>query len=76
MVDKKGGITIPRPFLKALNISGGDQVIVCIENDELRITTLKSPIARAQRRVRQYVETGASLVDELITERRAEAERE
>ena len=47
-----------------------------IEDDELRITTLKSRIERAQRLIRQHVKPGTSLVDELITKRREAARNE
>ena len=46
-----------------------------IEDDELRITTLKRRIKRAQRRVRRYIKPGRSLADELIAERREAAKR-
>jgi antitoxin PrlF len=44
-------------------------------DDELRITTLKNRIERAQRRIRRYVKPGRSLADELIAERRKAVER-
>jgi len=47
-----------------------------VDDGELRITTLKQRIERAQRRARQSVKPGVSLVDELIAERREEAKRE
>ena len=47
-----------------------------IEDDELRITTLKRRLKRAQRRIRQYVKPGRSLVNELLAERREAAQRE
>jgi hypothetical protein len=47
-----------------------------IEDDELRITTLKRNIARAQRLVRKHVKPGTSLVDELIAKRREAARNE
>ena len=39
------------------------------EDAELRITTLKRRLNRAQRRIRQYVKPGRSLADEPIAER-------
>ena len=38
------------------------------EDAELRITTRKRRLIRAQRRIRQYVKPGRSLADELIAE--------
>lgn len=47
-----------------------------LESHELRITTLKHRIARAQRLVRKYVKPDVSLVNELIAERRKAARKE
>ena len=75
-VNENGRIVIPASFRKALGINAGDEVVLRIEDDELRISTLKRRIERARRLVRQHVKGGASLVDELIAERREAAKRE
>jgi AbrB family looped-hinge helix DNA binding protein len=75
-VNENGRVVIPASYRKALGIKAGDEVILRMEDDELRITTMKRRIERAQRRVRQYVKPGVSLVDELIAERREAAKRE
>jgi AbrB family looped-hinge helix DNA binding protein len=72
-VNENGRVVIPAPFRKRLGINIGDEVVLRIENDELRITTLKRNLERAQRLVRKHVKPGASLVDELIRERREAA---
>jgi AbrB family looped-hinge helix DNA binding protein len=75
-VNENGRVVIPAAFRKALGIKPGDRVILSMEDDELRITTVKRRIERAQRRVRQYIKPGRSLVDELIADRRREAQNE
>jgi AbrB family looped-hinge helix DNA binding protein len=75
-VNENGRMVIPASFRKALGINAGDEVVLRLEEDELRITTLKSRIERAQRRVRGYAKAGRSLADELIAERREAAKRE
>jgi AbrB family looped-hinge helix DNA binding protein len=75
-INENGRIVIPASFRKALGVNPGDEVILSLEEDELRITTMKRRIERAQRRARQYVKPGVSLVDELIAERREAAKRE
>ena len=75
-VNENGRVVIPASFLKALGISAGDEVLLRIEDDELRITTLKRRLQRAQRLVRKHVKPGTSLVDELIAERREAARNE
>ena len=67
---------IPAAFRRALGINAGDEVVLRMEDDELRITTLKRRLERAQRLVRKHVKPGTSLVDELIAERREEAKNE
>ena len=75
-VNENGRVVIPASFRKALGINPGDQVIFRLDDDELRVTTMKKRIERAQRLVRKYVKPGVSLVDELIAERREAAKRE
>jgi len=75
-INENGRVVIPAAFRKALGIKAGDEVILRIEDDELRITTMKRRIERAQRLVRKYVKPGVSLVDELIAERREAAKNE
>jgi len=75
-VNENGRLVIPAEFRKALGINAGDEIVLRMEDDELRITTLKRRIERAQRLVRKHVKPGTSLVDELIAERREAAKRE
>jgi len=75
-VNQNGRVVIPSSFRKALGIHVGDEVLLRIEDDELRITTQQRRIQRAQRRARQFKKTGTSLVDELLAERRKAAKRE
>jgi AbrB family looped-hinge helix DNA binding protein len=75
-VNQNGRVVIPASYRKALGIKTGDEVILRMEDDELRITTMKRRLERAQRRIRQYVKPGVSLADELIAERREAAKRE
>ena len=75
-VNENGRVVIPSAFRKALGIEIGDEVVLRVEDDELRITTQQSRIQRAQQRARQYVKPGTSLVDELLAERRKAARRE
>ena len=75
-VNENGRVVIPASFRKALGINVGDEVVLRIEDDELRISTLKQRLERAQRLVRQHVKPGASLVDDLLAERREAARRE
>ena len=75
-INENGRVVIPASFRKRLGIRVGDEVVLQIQDDELRITTLKRTIERAQRLVRKHVKPGTSLVDELIAERREAARNE
>jgi len=75
-VNENGRVVIPSSFRKALGIEVGDEIVLRIEGDELRITTQHRRIQRAQRRARQYLKPGTSLVDELLAERRKAARHE
>jgi AbrB family looped-hinge helix DNA binding protein len=75
-VNESGRVVIPASYRKALGINVGDEVVLRIENDELRIMSLKRRLEQAQQRIRRYIKPGRSLADELIVERREAAKRE
>jgi AbrB family looped-hinge helix DNA binding protein len=75
-INENGRIVIPATFRKALGIHPGETVVLRIEGDELRITTLRQRVARAQHLIRKHVPSSKSLADELIAERRDAARRE
>ncbi len=75
-VNENGRVVIPASFRQALGIKAGDEVVLRVEDDELRITTMKHRIERARRLVRRHIKPGTSLVDDLIAERRKAAKRE
>jgi AbrB family looped-hinge helix DNA binding protein len=75
-VSQNGRVIIPAAFRKALGIQVGDEVIICVQDGELRITTMQRRIQRAQARARRYIKHGVSLVDELLAERRKAAKAE
>jgi hypothetical protein len=69
-------LVIPPPFRTELDIDVGDTVVVALKQGELCITSPREALRRAQELIRQYVPEGRSLADELLHERRIEAERE
>ncbi len=75
-MSQNGRIVIPAAFRKALGIDDGDDLVLRLQDGELRITTLQNRIQRAQERARRYVKAGSSPVDELLRERREAAKRE
>jgi AbrB family looped-hinge helix DNA binding protein len=73
-INRNGRVVIPASFRRALGINPGETVVLRLENDELRITTLRQRLANARQLVRARVPPTTSLADEIIAERR-EAER-
>lgn len=64
---------VPVKLRKALNIKAGDEVVIRLEEDSIRLIPVGQAVNLAQQMVRQYVPKGVSLVDELIQARREEA---
>ncbi len=75
-VGKSGRIILPAKLRKALEIHAGDEIVLRLEDGSIRLLPLRQAVALAQKNVRQYVPAGVSLVDDLLQQRRAEADRE
>ena len=75
-ISNSGRIIVPARFQKALKTQGGDEILLCLENDSIRLIPLRQAIELARKNIRQYVPEGVSLVEALIQELREEAEHE
>jgi AbrB family looped-hinge helix DNA binding protein len=77
-VTSGGRIVIPKEIRRTLGIRDGDEVLIRLDEamGEVCIATRRERLKRAQALVRSHVAKGRSLADELIRERRAEAENE
>ena len=75
-IGEGGRIVIPAAFRAALGMHVGDQVLLRVEDGELRVFTPLQGLRKAQALLRPYLPADRSLADELIAERRAEAARE
>ncbi|WP_242417583.1 AbrB/MazE/SpoVT family DNA-binding domain-containing protein [Sphingomonas panni] len=71
-----GKLVIPAIMRRELGISAGDTVLVDIDHGELRVRSINKALENARAILRRYVPEGVSLSEELIADRRAEAERE
>lgn len=71
-----GRLQIPADIRRTLGLNDGDEVRMEVVDGELRVRSFRETLARVQERLRPYVVPGVSIVDELIADRRAEAERE
>lgn len=70
-----GRVAIPAKFRTALGVKQGDEVVLVLEESEMRVLTPAEAVRRAQALVRRYA-SGKSLSKELLRERRQEARRE
>ena len=64
-----GRIVIPAAYRKALGIKAGDDVILRLEDQEIRLYSRKQALRRLQDRVAKVVSQNVSLADELLRER-------
>jgi bifunctional DNA-binding transcriptional regulator/antitoxin component of YhaV-PrlF toxin-antitoxin module len=72
-IGEGGRVVLPAVYRKALGVGVGDDVMVTLEDDGLRITTLAKALVRSQSLVKRYVKGKRSLSSELLRERRREA---
>lgn len=71
-----GRIVIPAEYRKALGLKPGDDVVLVLEGNEVRLVTPHQAVKRAQSLVRQYVSNSRALADDLIKDRRREVRLE
>jgi bifunctional DNA-binding transcriptional regulator/antitoxin component of YhaV-PrlF toxin-antitoxin module len=71
-----GRLVVPAAYRRALGVEVGDDLVLTLEAGELRITSLRRAVERAQARVRQHIPAGARLAEELLADRRGESSRE
>jgi|ERR1051326_347054 AbrB family looped-hinge helix DNA binding protein len=71
-----GRLVIPASFRAALGVDTGDTLLLRLEDGEIRVLTANTALRRSQQLLRPFLPEGRSLVDELVAERRAAAERE
>lgn len=71
-IGEKGRVVIPAEVRAVLGVSPGDEVLFVVEEGEVRLTTRREVVRRLRGAFR--APDGRSLTDELLAERRAEAE--
>jgi bifunctional DNA-binding transcriptional regulator/antitoxin component of YhaV-PrlF toxin-antitoxin module len=69
-------LVVPATIRKALALEIGDEVLLRVEEGELRVINPRQALERARRLIRDHVRTTEDLTAGLLRERRAAAERE
>ena len=75
-IGEEGRVVLPLDWRKAVHAKPGDELVIQVSDDGLHISTVRQAIKRFQKLVALHVPPEVDLVDELIRERRAEADDE
>ncbi|MBN1369815.1 MAG: AbrB/MazE/SpoVT family DNA-binding domain-containing protein [Dehalococcoidaceae bacterium] len=75
-IHEGGRLVIPAPYRKAMGLKPGDEVLVFMEEGEIRVVSLRQSIQQAQGFIKCYNPEGRTLSEELLKDRREEASRE
>jgi len=74
-MDRRGRLTIPAELRRALRAEAGDEFVVRVQGTQLVLETSRAFLNRMQRWC-THIPGDVSVVEELISERRAEALRD
>ena len=75
-IEKSGRILIPAAVRRQFGLKEGTEMILRVDEDGIQMGTREQALTRIHKRLRRYIPDGRCLSEELIQERRAEAERE
>ena len=75
-VQENGRMILPAELRQALEVGKGDRVVLQRVGDRIELTTARLSRAQARARVKARFPNATNVVDEFLTERRAEARRE
>lgn len=73
-IAEDGTILIPDDYLQAMGLKAGDEVVLLLDGAEIRLFSIKHSISRAQELVKKYLPQDHSLADDLVAERRKDAD--
>lgn len=71
-----GRVVIPAAYRQALGLKEGEDVVMTLEGETLRLESRSARLRRAQERVASHLEGPQFATDAFLADRRREAERE
>jgi bifunctional DNA-binding transcriptional regulator/antitoxin component of YhaV-PrlF toxin-antitoxin module len=74
-IAENGRMVLPRSARNALGVTGAGVVVLSIDGDDVKLTSMRQCIKRAQDLYRQHATNDLS-VDDFLAERRDEAARD
>jgi AbrB family looped-hinge helix DNA binding protein len=75
-ITEGGRIVIPAEVRQRLGLEVGTELVMTVEGDQATLTSAEASRRRAQERVRRFIPGNVSLSEELMAERKREAERD
>ena len=72
-LDAAGRVVVPAGFRKSLGIDTGQELVMSMDDGFVRLQTIDAALERVRAIARRRRRSNASVVDEFIAERRAEA---
>ena len=75
-IDQAGRIVLPARYRQQLGLRAGDELVITLDESEIRLKTPAQALRRLQALVKQSSKGKRSMVEELLAERRREAKRE
>lgn len=71
-----GRLQLPADIRRELGLNDGDQVVMRVVDGELHVRPARDVLKRIQAMLRPYAPTDGSVTEELIADRRVEADRD
>ena len=75
-MDRAGRLLLPQRFRSELGLADGSEVLLSLENGEIRLTTRAAALKKAQDALQQVRPPVEGVVDSFLADRREEALRE
>ena len=75
-VAENGRVVLPAGLRRRLNVLRGGTIVIREEDGRLLLESVDDAIGRAQALIRKFAPDVTGVVDEFLSERRVEAERE